>query len=195
MRAASRIALWGAALASLLMVVGAAQARRQGLSVTDITAITDGEGSYRILFRLQGLDRLQGAMIRRAAIRIPHGATDLDRPFEVRVCPVTTTWAADADWDRGWDTPGGDFDHELYGRATVHPDRAGAMVLDITVPLKEMVEHDRFADGFILTAVSRGRDAIDSDELLLFQSLGTAEVEVEAKTLLSQPPEGRRQRR
>lgn len=185
----------GALLAAGLLVAALpSEAGERRCSVGSNATIQNQAGEARVLFELEDLDELDGSLIRRARLRIPYtlGTTE-DRTLELIAMPVTTEWnAGTVDWDTGWQTPGGDFDHELYspGRADLRR-TSGVITFDLTVSLKERLEQGADHHGFLVTVKAPDREGIEPDDLGLLQSLGTATVTVSAKPLLGGQPRGR----
>jgi hypothetical protein len=183
-----------AVLAVVLASAGVVESRDRTHAISDVTTIENEAGASRILFRVNDLDRLRHSLTRRAQLRIPFtlGATD-ERTLELRVYPVTTAWTqGSVAWDTGWENPGGDFDADLYSPAKVDlRRRTGALVFDLTVALKEIVEGGMDDHGFLVSVRPSEADGIAADDLAIFQNLGSSGLDVSYQTLVSRSPRAR----
>ncbi|MFN8177683.1 MAG: hypothetical protein U0167_07145 [bacterium] len=124
-------------------------------------------------------------MLERAVLTVPYAGAVEDRALELRACPVTRAWAGSPSWD----TP---FDRTLYARARLDLRAAGVAALDLTVALKESLEHGVFADGFVLLARTAS-EGVPAGDLVRFAGLSAARVHVITSVLPSgrAPAEGR----
>ncbi len=160
-----------------LLLAGVASSENLAVTTGDITAITDGRGNARILFRLAGLDGLADVAISRALLRVPVVAGASSREVTLLIHPMTRSWSAGAGWSDGWATPGGDFDRQLVSRVEVDLGATTTdLVFDVTTIAKEIVEHGAANEGFVLTA--REGDALATTDVPLLQGLGLATLDV-----------------
>jgi hypothetical protein len=66
----------------------------------------------------------------------------------------------------------------------------GSAVFDVTVLLKEILEAETFADGFVLTSGSEGVPGITSEDAGFFASLEGASLDLKTSLLPSGRPQG-----
>jgi hypothetical protein len=174
--------LLGVAVLSFAHVSHADQVVR---GLKDIATITDESGVSRMLFRLDGGIDVPHFAIERATLDLGLVGEAENRGFTLRIHPVTTEWIRGAvDWTNGWTRPGGDFEDDLYSRARVHFGGGSTHgVFDLTVPLKQVLEHDMPADGFILTLAPVDGRGIPAEALARFARLDRATVTIEYKVM------------
>ncbi|MFN8179270.1 MAG: hypothetical protein U0167_15165 [bacterium] len=167
-----------------LVTASAAWGEELTASLRDVTVVQDGHGSARVFFRLTPIPFSERTVLERAVLTVPYAGTLEDRAIELRVCPVTRAWAGNPSWD----TP---FDRTLYARARVDLRAAGVAALDLTVALKESLEHGVFADGFVLMARTTS-EGVPAGDLVRFAGLSAARVHVTTSVLPSgrAPAEG-----
>jgi hypothetical protein len=184
--------LWNAALPLVALMVASspATADEVTLNVKDVATITDDSGVSRILFRVDGAEALSGIAIARAILDVGLTGESEDRAFRLQIHPVTTQWVhGSVDWGTGWSRPGGDFEDDLYGRASVHFGGGTTHGLfDLTTPLKEIVESGMVADGFILTLAPVEGRGIPSDAVARFADLDEATITIRYRNLPPVPP-------
>ncbi len=174
------------AMAVVLLVFfgGTAFAGETVLALRDVTGVQDGRGASRVLFRTAALPSFEHRLIESAILSVPYAGSVVDRAREVRVCPVTEAWQGAARWSTA-------FDEELYARGTLDLRRgSGTMMFDVTVALREIVEHGLTADGFVLTGVASG-DGIPTEDASRLSDLSGARLTVRTIELPSgmPPPE------
>jgi hypothetical protein len=163
----------------------------RNIRIKDVSVIQDDRGVSRVLFRLDEPGPFDHITVRRAVLEVPYAPIDGDRVLDLAIHPVTTNWDEGADWEIGWDRPGGDFDDRLSSKARAEiRGRAGRLVFDLTVALKEVFEEGMFADGFIVTAARA--DGISPEDLALLENLGSSELDVSYRVMTSFPPESDR---
>jgi hypothetical protein len=183
------------AVAMLLFVFSAreASADTRSIPIKDVTVIQDDRGVGRVLFRLDEPGRFDNLTVRRAILEIPYAPIEGDRVLDLAIHPVTTSWGDGVDWEIGWDRPGGDFDERLSSRARAEiRGRAGRLVFDLTVSVKEVFEGETFADGFIVTA--EAEEGISVEHLALLEDLSSAALDVDYRVMTGFPPESDRAR-
>lgn len=163
-----------------LLMVANAHADDRGATLRDVAVIQNDQGAIRVLFRTDGLEGLGNVAISRATLTIPTVGVVQDRAVELRVYPVTRAWdPGSVDWYAGWDRPGGDFDEEVVSVARL--DLRSAMpeaVFDVTGPMKEILESEMEADGFILTVAPTEGDGLLIDDLPRFGGLAAASLDI-----------------
>jgi hypothetical protein len=171
--------------------VGEVAAADRSIPIKDVSVIQNDLGASRVLFRLDEPGRFDNITVRRAVLEVPYAPIDGDRVLDLAIHPVTTTWGDGVDWEIGWDRPGGDFDERLPSPARAEiRGRAGRLVFDLTVPLKEVFEGGMFADGFIVTAARA--EGIAMEDLALLENLGSSALEVSYRVMTSFPPDSDR---
>ncbi len=176
-----RLALAGVLLG---LLGGTAFAGETVVALRDVTGVQDGRGASRVLFRTAALPPFQSSLIESAILTVPYSGSVADRTREVRVCPVTETWQGAARWNTA-------FDEELYARGTLDLRRGnGSMRFDVTVALREIVEHGLTADGFVLTGMAPGA-GIPTEDAARLSDLSGARLMVRTIELPSgmPPPE------
>jgi hypothetical protein len=168
-----------------------ASAEIRSIPIKDVTVIQDDRGVGRVLFRLNEPGRFDNLTVQRAILDVSYAPIEGDRVLDLAIHPVTTTWGDGVDWEIGWDRPGGDFDERLSSRARAEiRGRAGRLVFDLTVSMKEIFEGETFADGFIVTAARA--DGIAPEDLALLENLGSSALDVSYRVMTSFPPESDR---
>lgn len=172
-----------------VLVAGTALAAGHVAGVHDIAVIENGEGATRVLFRAGGLEELGDIAISRATLTVPVAGLAEDRVLELWIHPVTSAWdPSSVEWERGWSRPGGDFDDELLSIARLDLRSAATDVtFDVTSLMKEIVESEMQADGFILTVAPHDGIGIRTEDLPRFADLASAEVEVSYRSVPSAP--------
>ncbi len=176
---------WCAIAAVSLTSVTRAEDRSAALR--DLSVIQDGRGAARILFRIGELDLDDHTLIRRATLSVPVTTLPEERVLDLRLYPLSRSWDVTASWTAPWTTAGGDFDRELYSEARVDL-RSGSSVavFDVTSVLKEVLEEEVFADGFLLTDVTGGASGIRLTDVAALQ-LTTAALSVSTRTVINRP--------
>lgn len=160
-----------------MLFVGVASSEDLTVAARDVTAITDGRGNSRILFRLTGLDGLGDVAVSRALLRVPVAAGASTREVTLLIHPMTRSWSLGAEWSEGWTTPGGDFDRQLVSRVEAELGATTTdLIFDVTTIAKEIAEHGAANEGFVLTA--REGDALAVTDVPLLQGLGLATLDV-----------------
>ncbi len=163
---------------------GTAFAGETVVALRDVTGVQDGHGASRVLFRTAALPSFEHRLIESAILSVPYAGSVVDRAREVRVCPVTEAWQGAARWNTA-------FDEELYARGTLDLRRgSGTMMFDVTVALREIVEHGLTADGFVLTGMAPGA-GIPTEDATRLSDLSGARLTVRTIELPSgmPPPE------
>jgi hypothetical protein len=157
--------------------------------VRDVTTISDGRGSSRVLFNLDGAGPSGDFSISEATLTLDLSGTAQAGTLRLRIHPVTTQWSAgSADWTSGWSRAGGDFEETVFARAEVDLSQSGPVAVDVTSILKEVVQSRMPAHGFIVTTdpVTRttGLSAAEAGRL---QSFASASLEVHYRTTPPRP--------
>jgi hypothetical protein len=164
-----------------LLAATMAWAEEVVVGLRDVSAVRDGRGAARVLFRTGALAVTERMWVQSAILTVPYSGVSEDRVNELRVCPVTAARGAGGDWM----TP---FDEELYARADLDLRRgSGLMAFDLTVPLREILEEGLASDGFVLTAADRA-SGLRVQDLGRLSELGGATLRVTTTTLPSGPP-------
>lgn len=161
-----------------LLLTGSAPAAELTRGVTDVTTISDGQGSSRMLFRLGSAIEVPNIAIRSAQLTFPVSSAASERRVPLRIHPVTAEWSAGAAAWTGWSRDGGDFDEDLFGRAVVDLSSASQVRIDVTAVMKEVLEEGMEADGFILTVDPRDGVGIASGDVSSFSGLTGATLEM-----------------
>jgi hypothetical protein len=183
---------FGVSIAALFLVAaaGSADARDMTLPI-ERSAVISSDGDHRVLFALGDRERLHRMYIDAAylVLTLPPGGVDLpSEPIEIYVYGVTHPWNENADWDRGWNEPGGDLDVDVYARTTIRPDALGATLrIPIGTILRESVQAERLFGMLATVAPHRGR-GLNSDELSLFSNVAAGNVEVSWTPRPRRPP-------
>jgi hypothetical protein len=174
----SSLQVVGVSLAAVLLGAAAADADTLTRSVQDVTVISDGRGSSRVLFDAASIGDLGNVAISRATLTFTLSGSTGEGKVSLRLHPVTASWSpGGASWTN-WSRPGGDFDEGIYTRTELDLGRSGTVSLDATSLLKEMVEGGMTTYGFILTEDSGGGDGLSSEVIGRLQNLGSATLEV-----------------
>jgi hypothetical protein len=185
-------------LAGILGVAGAAAAANAAevsRAVRDVTTIQNESGAGRILFRADLPEDLGAIAVRRAILTVPVTAASAGgegdrtpRQVDLRVYPVTRPWSAgSADWATGWSRPGGDYDADVYGHADADVLAGGEARFDVTVVVKEILEHGVEAHGFLLTVAPDAGEGIGAADRAALEGFAGATLEVQYREL---PPAG-----
>jgi len=180
-------------LALLLLVSGSALADRRADSPSEYAVIQNGEGVYRLLFKVDELEGLgESAAISHAELSFDLTGTTAERTVYLSLCPVTTSWsAASVGWDTGWTRPGGDFDRGLSSRATVDLSRGGGRaIFDVTPIVKEWLEQGAEYHGFLLTAQPRDGEGLRGEDVTRLSGLANASLDVRYRTGPRRPSRG-----
>jgi hypothetical protein len=168
-----------------MLLIGSAAADELTRSITDVTTITDGLGSSRILFRLGSAIEVENIAIRKAVLHF-RGSAAGERTVPLLVHPVTASWSPGAvGWSAGWSREGGDYDEAVYARVEADLSSSSEVRIDVTGLMKELLESGLEADGFILTVDPRDGAGIASDDLSAFSGLSGATLEM---TYRKSPP-------
>ncbi len=185
------------AVAGVLLTVSGALAAELSRGVRDVTTIQNEAGQGRILFRADLPEEPGAIAVRRAILTVPVTAADgagdrTSRRLDLRVYPVTRAWSAgSADWATGWSRPGGDFDPDVYGHADADVGRGGTVQFDVTVAVKEILEHGMEAHGFLLTVAPDTGEGIASDDRASLEGFAGATLEVQYRELPPRPARNR----
>ncbi len=168
---------------SVLILASVAGANEVGQSVDGVATISNGEGQSRILLSLQPEVEAENAAVWKARLRFELAGTEAERVLPVVLHPITSPWNPGAvSWQSGWQTPGGDFDEELFARAELNLGAPGPVSIDVTSLVKEIVEDGYTCYGFILTADRSVGVGISSEDLSRFENLGAAEMDISYRT-------------
>jgi hypothetical protein len=172
-------------LAAGVLLIGSAGADELTRSVTDVTTITDGQGSSRILFCLGSVIDVEDIAIRKAVLHF-RGSAAGERTVPLLVHPVTTSWSPGAvGWSTGWSREGGDYDEAVYARVEADLSSSSEVRIDVTSLMKEVLEAGLETDGFILTVDPREGMGIASGDMSSFSGLSSAMLEM---TYRKSPP-------
>jgi hypothetical protein len=174
-------------MTSACIAVQAGYADSLTRSVQDVTVISDGAGSSRILFDVSSIGDLGNVAISRATLTLSLSGSTGEGRQTLRLHPVTSSWSpGGASWT-GWSRPGGDFDETIYTRTELDLSRSGTVSIDATSLLKEMVEGGMTTYGFILTTDPGAGDGLSSDVVSRLQSLGSATLELKYRKVPPKP--------
>ncbi len=178
---------WTGVVGTTLCLASLSIAEDRSVAVRDLAVIQDGRGAARMLFRINALDLDENTLIRRASLSVPITTLPQERDLTLRLYPLSRSWGAGASWSTPWTTAGGDFDRELYSEARVDlRSGSGVAVFDVTSLLKEILEEEVFADGFLLTDVTGGASGIRLTDVAALQ-LTTAALKVSTRTVINRP--------
>lgn len=164
----------------IALVAQAAFADELTRSVCDVTSITDGEGSARIVFKMDSPIELTDVAVQKATLRFTtSGTAGEERTKTLLLHPLTRAWTAGAvSWTTPWTRPGGDFD-DLYARREWDlGGRGRVLAFDVTLLVKEIVEHDGESLGFLLTVDPEEGVGLPSEDLTRFEGFSSATIEV-----------------
>lgn len=173
--------LWGL---GVVLLAAPAFADRINAGVTDVTAVTDGEGSTRILFRAGPTERMENVAVRRAWLRWTTGSGEGQR-VALQVHAMGTEWNSGG---ASWNTSEA-LNAEVYSRQEIEVGGSREVRLDVTRLVKEVLEHGAAAEGFVLT-VGEGT-GLRSGTVEALGDLSQATLEVEYRRV---PPLPRAQR-
>jgi hypothetical protein len=176
-----RIRIGGWLAAGSLLVAGTGWGASSEGAVRDVAVIQDGRGAARILLRADAaITGLADVAISQATLTVTTAGIPEARTLRLRVYPITTTgWTLSASWTGGWSRAGGDYDEEMFATADVDLSTgAGAAVFDVTSMLKEVLEAEMTADGFLITVDPVDGAGIPVTDLVRFGTLATATFDV-----------------
>jgi hypothetical protein len=183
----NRLRDFGITAAAMLVIAAAAGADTITRSIQDVTVISDGSGSSRVLFDVASIGDLGNVAISRATLIFTLSGNAGEGRVSFRLHPVTSSWSAGgASWT-SWSRAGGDFDETVYTRTELNLTRTGTVSMDATSLLKEMVEGRMTTYGFILTEDSGGEDGLGSDVIGRLQNLGSATLELKYRKVPPKP--------
>lgn len=166
------------AVVIVFVIMSPAFADKQVIPIAGVTAIANGTGAARILFKTPVMD-LANVAISQATLRVSVVGPLSDRRMSLRIHPVTTPWEpGGVSWTAGWARAGGDFDDDLYAWSELDLDGGGELTFDMTRVAKEIVEEGVYADGFLLTVDPADGIGLLSDDVERFQGLASASVEI-----------------
>jgi hypothetical protein len=172
------------------MVTSPAAAEKVSRSVVGVDTIEHESGVGRILFRADLDMEDENVAVRRALLRVPLASHEFSRAMTLRVHPVTTEWSrGSVGWTTGWTRPGADFEDLLHGRTEVSRTSEGEIVVDISILVKEIIEHGAPNRGFILIRDPDEGLGLPASDLSGLGSLAGATVQIEWR---GRPPTSRR---
>lgn len=174
--------------AGLVLLCATAQARELERPVGGATVISDGL-VHRILVDVGDVADMANKYIEEVelVISLPGDVTP-ERRFDVQVFGVTGPWGADADWERGWDTPGGDFDEDVFTRTTIAPqDMGGRLRIRVDEVVREAVQGGGLYGLLVTVPPHRGR-GFSSDEMEMFANVSSASLDVTWSPRPPRPP-------
>ena len=180
-------------VAGVLLTACGSLAAEMSRGVRDVTMIQDEVGTSRVLFRADLPQESSAIAVRRAILTVPVAAVEgaegrTSRRLDLRVYPVTRSWSAgSADWTTGWSRPGGDYDSDVYGHADADVGRGGSIQFDVTVIVKEMLEHGAPAHGFLLTVAPDAGEGIVATDRASLEGFADATLEVQYRELPPRP--------
>ena len=169
-------------LISLPVVVSA---ERVSLALTDVTAITNGEGGGHLLFRIDDETLPASLAISRAILTVPLAGESATRRLDLRVFGVSRNWSpGGASWNDGWDRGEGGLHDRLYAESELDlRGQVTVVTFDITSLLKYEKEEDVAIRGFLLTARGPNGNGIPAADMARFSRLSNATVEVSYRRL------------
>lgn len=148
----------------------------------EVATIQNNEGDARILFKSSTEFPREGAIVSRATIRVPIVGNGTEREVRLEIHPVTRAWSAGAvSWNSGWETPGGDFNRDLFAEVAADLGRTSTVTFDVTPLVKEIVEEGVFADGFILTVHPGDGVGLRGEDVNALNQIGSADLEIKSK--------------
>jgi len=150
-----------------------------------VRLIDDGQGSYRVLLKLEPIQGIENMAISQAYIAIDSDRRSrLTSPIVLQVHPITRDWTpGTVSWTAGWTRPGGDFHDEIYARTAVDPSQLGSEVrMDVESVFREMRYGTRFY-GLILTVAPYRGIGLRSAETQALPGLSAPRLVVEYATL------------
>lgn len=167
-----------------------ARAETKTLSVGQVGTMVSTAGETRVLFKVNGLNRLDSMAIRRATLTIPYTrASTEDRRVSLRAMPVTRDWSGSVvSWTGNWTRPGGDYDEELYSRAKADLRRgSGSLTFDLTTALMEEVREGGDFYGFLVTVDEAEGEGLRSTDVSLLDGVANASVTLTYRGLPTGP--------
>jgi hypothetical protein len=175
-----------AALAAAVCALFAtgASADRLVRGVTDVTTIEDLQGRAQVLFRWDPAIAEGNVAVWQALLRFEAEGDDEARALTLRVYPITSEWDAQSRHIA--------FDAELWSRAEVDLRRSGPVVVDLTVLVKEIVEHGMTAYGFVV--LPDDGEGLTPSDLASLGGLSSGTVEVSWRKVPAPPTRGVRER-
>ena len=168
--------------------VDVATAREAVLNV-DKSCVLSKEGDHRVLVSVGGTELLKNMYINDAHLVVPISDDAIRRhagTLELQVSAVTRYWDRSADWDVGWERPGGDFDADVYSRVVVKPEELGGVV---RIPVATVLREEaggRDLHGFIVSVVPHRGRGLNESAVRLLDGVANAHVEV---SWAPRPPE------
>lgn len=151
-----------------MAVAATAHADQMARPVTDVATLEQASGRSRIVFSCDTSALGTDAAVRQALLRFELVGEAVARTVSLRVHPLTSS--------RG----GGalTYDEGQWAHASVDLSRAGSVVVDLTPLVKEIVEWDRPAHGFVVTVDPAAGDGLASVEASRLAGIADGTVEI-----------------
>ena len=172
----------------IVLLATPASADRIEAGVTDVTAVTDGEGNTRILFRAGPTARMENVAVRRAWLRWATGSGETQR-IALHVHAMGGEWSAGA---ASWNTSEA-LSLETYSRQEIElgGSPGGSPGRDAAGE-GSAGRHGASADGFVLTVDPGEGAGLRSGAVDALGDLGQATLEVEYRRVPPMPLPGAR---
>ena len=161
----------------IALLANAAHGYMTEISISEVAVISNEEGEFRILFKLEAIDIPDSCRIDFATIVLPRLVNSPEVAFEV--CAVTEPWsAATVSWTGPWSNDGGDLSDACLASWVIHPGVDGpGHFIDVTESVRSA--HEGAADyGLIIKPVAGSRTGFDENLKPLFAKLGDLKVMV-----------------
>lgn len=137
-----------------IAAVASASADQLARQITDVATDEVASGRSRIVFSCDTSMLGDDAVVRQALLRFELAGEAVERTVSLRVHPLTSS--------RGGGALA--YDEGQWARASVDLSRSGSVVVDLTPLVKEIVEWERPAYGFLVTVDPAEGDGLASSE-------------------------------
>jgi len=144
---------------SLLLHQSEVEALEVAFPLEDAQAISDGEGTSRILLGFGEMSQLRDERVTSAYVNLPLPNRVPEEEFDVIAYGLATPWRGmEPTWTSPWTTPGGDVDESASSSIVTLDEGQAALLLrlDVAHLVRAVLAGDVAANGFILTSPRGG---------------------------------------